>query len=212
MSDPFCEVAFNGVVIGKTKTRENTLNPFWVNEQFQLDFLEGSTNTLTIMVWDEDNKAKSDFLGMCSFSNTELQIFQEGKKLTKTLGADPGLSREANKLAQGTLSVAFVSPPPEVLEEESEDESGNPYSGSAVEVELNIISAQHLAKADSNGLSDPIAVLRFSGEEIGRTKVVDNDLNPVWKKVFKFTILEKHKKKDLAVSIYDMDSNIQGEL
>ena len=208
-SDPFCEIIFNGKIIGRTVTRDNTLNPFWANEHFELEFISGATNTLSIQVFDEDDKEKSDFLGQADFTNAELRTFQHNKKLTKTLTVDPGLSREKNKLVKGTLSLNFLAAPVDGLDSESDEEDG--VSEEEVQVEISIISAHDLAKADMFGASDPVAILHFNGEEVARTKTIDNDLNPVWKKKFPFTIKEKHRNKNMTVSIYDMDAMSVGD-
>ena len=68
-----------------------------------------------------------------------------------------------------------------------------------------MISAHNLAKADVFGSSDPIAILTLGNKEVGRTKAIDNNVNPVWKKSFKFSITRGQKDKKFTIAVYDMD-------
>ena len=122
-SDPFCEVELNGNVVGTTKARENTLNPFWTNETFELYFVPGMKNKIVVRVFDEDDGQKSEFLGMAEYSDTTMEDygkFKHGVKIVKDLEPDPALSREKNKLVQGKLLLSFLTAPEE---EDSDDEN-----------------------------------------------------------------------------------------
>jgi hypothetical protein len=135
-SDPFCEVEFNGNIVGTTKARENTLNPFWTNELFELYFVPGMKNSIVIRVFDEDDGQKSEFLGMVEYSSATMEDygkFKHGVKVMKELGPDPALSREKNKLVQGKLHVCFLTAPEEE-ESDDEDEIEEAHSNEKVRV------------------------------------------------------------------------------
>ena len=212
-SDPFCEVEFNGIVLGRTKTRENTLNPFWTNETFSLVFDAGKRNDIVVRVFDEDDNQKSEFLGMATFSSNNMENFGKFKanaKITRELEVDPTLSRDKNLLVQGTLCVTFVAPPQEPGDDEDddvdvEDSATDEHANEDVSVEIHVISSGNLANADSYGSSDPIAILKFMGKEVGRTNVVKDNSSPIWKKTFNLTLKRWQKKKKLDISVYDMD-------
>jgi hypothetical protein len=59
-SDPYAIVSWNGVVLGKTKTIDNTLHPIW-NEEFTFDI--GEEGLLKVEVYDHDVFFKDDLLG-----------------------------------------------------------------------------------------------------------------------------------------------------
>ena len=179
-SDPFCEIEFNGKVIGRTKTRNNTLNPFWTNETFELEMDKDDKNRkLVIRLYDEDDKQKSEFLGLAEFGNDDLQVFKHNEKVLKQLEVDVALSREKNKLVQGELSVVFLTCPNEA--EESDDEEDD-ETVDRIDVVISVISASDLAKADTFGSSDPIAIVKFGEQEVGRTNVIRDNVNPAWGK------------------------------
>eukprot|EP01043_Picozoa_sp_COSAG02_P003812 COSAG02_NODE_96_length_37408_cov_9.762604_8_plen_3626_part_00 len=59
-SDPYAIISWNGKVLGKTKTIDNTLHPIW-NEEFEFDVSEAGL--LRIEVYDHDVFFKDDLLG-----------------------------------------------------------------------------------------------------------------------------------------------------
>lgn len=59
-SDPYAIISWNGKVLGKTKTLDNTLHPIW-NEEFEFDVAE--EGLLRIEVYDHDVFFKDDLLG-----------------------------------------------------------------------------------------------------------------------------------------------------
>lgn len=59
-SDPYAIISWNGKVLGKTKTIDNTLHPVW-NEEFDFDVSE--EGLLRIEVYDHDVFFKDDLLG-----------------------------------------------------------------------------------------------------------------------------------------------------
>jgi hypothetical protein len=54
-------------------------------------------------------------------------------------------------------------------------------SGKAVTaLQINVIGCNGVANADSGGSSDPFCIVKQFGVEIGRTKTIENTLDPVW--------------------------------
>ena len=70
---------------------------------------------------------------------------------------------------------------------------------------VSIEQAKGLADADLIGLSDPYVIVFLNGEEIGRTRVIDNDLNPKWNEVFEIPINDDFSKSWIRFEIYDDD-------
>lgn len=95
-------------------------------------------------------------------------------------------------------SIALIAPPPEEkIENESRrkrGESENTGCFARLEIaghviaarparpclRLEVLECQNLAKADLIGKSDPCVLIFWDGEEVGRTPIACNDLNPVF--------------------------------
>jgi len=69
-------------------------------------------------------------------------------------------------------------------------------------VKLFQLGATGLKAADFGGTSDPYAILRVRGTQIGKTKVIDKTLNPSWKDEFTHEFLTSDV---LEVFFYDKD-------
>ena len=89
----------------------------------------------------------------------------------------------------------------------------------AFEVQFSVYRCKNLKKADTFGKSDPVVLLKFNGEEVGRTPVVPKTLNPEWGR-FKFNsslVMGKvndagHKDPDggqFTLEVYDMDMKVK---
>jgi len=72
----------------------------------------------------------------------------------------------------------------------------------AVKLKIFQMGATGLKAADIGGTSDPYAILRVRGTQVGKTKVIDKTLNPSWKDDFTFEFLQSDV---LEVSLFDKD-------
>jgi Ca2+-dependent lipid-binding protein len=52
--------------------------------------------------------------------------------------------------------------------------------GDKINLLVEIVSAVNLPKADVGGTSDPYCVVKMKGSEIHRTKVIKQNLQPIW--------------------------------
>lgn len=68
---------------------------------------------------------------------------------------------------------------------------------------VNVIAGQDLIPMDSNGSSDPYAILECDGNQ-AQTRYIETDLNPKWDEEFTFNIV--HPDADLKVIVMDHDS------
>ena len=57
---------------------------------------------------------------------------------------------------------------------------GDDDDGRFEEVEITLVGAKGLPKADVFGSSDPYVKVKWEGEEVHKTAVVKNNLNPEW--------------------------------
>ena len=58
---------------------------------------------------------------------------------------------------------------------------------------IKIVKANNLVNADIFDLSDPFCVVKV-GEQSQKTKVIDNNLNPIWEEIFSFSCVYIWKK------------------
>ena len=47
-------------------------------------------------------------------------------------------------------------------------------------LKIEVVSAKGLGQADKFGLSDPFVKIKFDGQEVAKTKVLNDTLDPVW--------------------------------
>ena len=84
-------------------------------------------------------------------------------------------------------------------------------------VEVNVLRARNLRKADRFGKSDPYAAIRYGPayalQTVGRTRIVNNCLDPVWGDCpLRFPLpLDVHcGDQNLVIELWDSDNNIIG--
>ena len=81
-SDPYVEVEWNGVVVGRTEVKPGTREPHWEGETFKLPLIvdeqQGSGDVrgdLRVVLYDHDRVGSHDFLGSASLSINDMMAF-----------------------------------------------------------------------------------------------------------------------------------------
>lgn len=69
---------------------------------------------------------------------------------------------------------------------------------------VDVLDAQNLPAADSNGKSDPYAKFEFNGQEVFKTKTQKKTLNPAWNEYFEVPVPSRTGAKFKA-TVYDYD-------
>ncbi|CAM9127974.1 unnamed protein product, partial [Hapterophycus canaliculatus] len=199
---------------------------------------------VVLEVFDEDFGDPNDFLGQVIISGNDLLRFHspgtfkgaEAQNRQTTLQAKSELPLSEQWLVQGELfyrlegvdrgeeeeADVIVADLPRVLDGSSK--SGNTTSGKSValqssqyrRLEIRVIEARGLAKADRFGLSDPYVVIRANGNaELGRTRTIALSLEPVWTNPDeRFVVavgLENAAKCNLTLEVWDDDDLGQGD-
>lgn len=78
-------------------------------------------------------------------------------------------------------------------------------------VKLEILSAENLSSVDSNGKSDPLAVIKLNGVEIFKTDKKRRTLDPIWNEAAEFPLLSR-SRSILMLEVYDWDLTHDDEL
>jgi len=77
---------------------------------------------------------------------------------------------------------------------------------------IEVVKAQNLVDADAFGVSDSFVVLKLNDVPIGRTDVVQGDLNPVYTgEAFEVPIFDPANSLILTIEVWDMDAGSVGE-
>jgi hypothetical protein len=209
-SDPFCIVYWNDKECGRTQTIMNSLNPRWDDERFVVDVPSSMTVRdceLYIEVFDYNLTTRGVFLGAMTLTGDELEKWVNESAFKKTsfaLGTTRHMAAHLQQIAQGMLEMRVRY-----------SDEGNREGASIVKMEVKVHSARNLAKADTFGLSDPFCIVKFNEREIGRTEVIDNDLNPEWNNERFYAYFDKDvddmNECVLEVLCYDMDLMGRGD-
>lgn len=129
-SDPFVQIVWNGVVVGKTYTISNTIQPVWEKQVFYLQCPTEKTRqnndadgtsrgcTLSIEVYDEaGNGAKGKFLGGLFFTKDNIEQFLDSPEpinsflplvAGKIRGAKIGTGAEISIFTTGTNFASII--------------------------------------------------------------------------------------------------------
>lgn len=209
-ADPFVKVRFNNKMVGKTEVVKNSLTPTWTdNNMFTIRIpasFDVSDCVLYLEVWDWDLAGTNSFLGSLTIKGNGLKAFVEDSlfaPLWFKLGRSEYLDDSEQELVQGEVQLRCgykgnTDIPPE----------------NAVIYEIVVSSAHGLSAADGGGLfggpglSDPFAILKWNGREVGKTQYISKTLNPVWDvetSTFRIILHEKDKIENnvMQVDVYD---------
>ena len=191
-SDPYIAVMWHDKLVGCTQIRMMTLNPRWdaetyvvpLNEEFVAALLKHNKHGLTdedanipalkLEVFDYDAFGGNDFLGQVALSpNQLLRRMVDDWEFSEEMVAR-GESRAVRqrdyhlhaKHASGKIGIAMHT----VTHPDDDRKS----------VFIRIVNARHLERADAFSLSDPYAKLFWNDKYVGRTKHIDDTLDPEW--------------------------------
>jgi hypothetical protein len=201
-SDPYVKAYWNGQMLGKTGTVEDSLDPVFPEAEngFEVMVPGGRGGNLRLEVFDDDAGPNSDdLLGM-----VELR-----------LGGDKGLG--GNNVIHNDKAEAF----------EMFTRKGKPAMGPRgrskifIRVEhpwlkrrLVIEKALELPEMDAGSACDPYARVYWNSALLGRTQVVKRTLEPVWDKEMMIGVPERGAKLKIVVLDRDLTSkdDVVGEI
>jgi len=181
-SDPYVIIKWQGQEVGRTKVIWNCLDPLYEDEIFfvTVDDEDDPDTSLTLEVWDKDLVGPGDFLGDVTLKGDDLE------KVYKEQALD--LARHGQKQGKVVISLA---------------PHDRRYTREVVE--LKVMKAHGLANADFMGKSDPFVIVKWNGKEVGRTKVKNDTLNPVWNESFFLHIPWDRREISVRLEVWDMD-------
>lgn len=233
-SDPFA-VLYVRPIRARTKTSKtinNQLNPVW-NEHFEFIVEDASTQHLVVKIFDDEGVQAAELIGCAQIRLNELEPGKV-KDVWLKLVKDLDIQRDNKNRGQVHLELlycpfgvknGFTNPfAPDfsmtslerVLNsgEEGMDTAENGSDGKHKRREVitrgvlsvTVISAEDLAPADVMGKADPYVVVAMKKTEVkNKTRVANDNLNPVWNQTFDF-VVEDGLHDMLILEVWDHDT------
>ncbi|XP_054806898.1 synaptotagmin-5-like [Prosopis cineraria] len=233
-SDPYAELYIRPLRdrIKTSKTINNDLNPIW-NEHFEFIVEDAYTQHLVVKIFDAEGLQSADLIGCARIDLCELQPGKV-KDVWLNLVKDLEIQRDNKNRGQVHLELlyypfgtenGFSNPfAPEYMTslekvlkssakgvEAPDDENTIAQKRKEVIVRgvlsVTVISAEDLPPADlMRGKADPYIVLTMKKtENKNKTRVVNDNLNPVWNQTFDF-VVEDGLHDMLIVEVWDHDT------
>ncbi|XP_073317388.1 synaptotagmin-5-like isoform X1 [Primulina huaijiensis] len=215
----------------KSRTINNQLNPVW-NEHFEFVIEDASTQHLTVKIYDEEGVQSAEIIGCAQIQLTELQPGKV-KDVWLKLVKDLDIQRDNKNRGQVHLELlycpygmqnGFTNPFAQKFSLTSLEKvlKGGAKGKDAVEdggkdnrrkevyvrgvLSVTVVSAEDLPPADLMGKADPYVVLSLKKTEArNKTRVVNDNLNPVWNQTFDF-VVEDGLHDMLILEVWDHDT------
>ncbi|KAL9361590.1 hypothetical protein Peur_044375 [Populus x canadensis] len=233
-SDPFAKLYIRPLP-DKTKTTKiinNDLNPIW-NEHFEFVVEDATTQHLVVKIYDDEGIQAAELLGCAQVKLNELEpgkvkdlwlklvkdleVQRDNKNrgqvhlelLYRPFGMENGLGNSfassfsmtslEKVLKNGANSMEITGNVNEVTKKRREVIVRGVLS-------VTVISAEDLPVVDLMGKADPFVTLTMKKSEMrNKTRVVNNNLNPVWNQTFDF-VVEDGLHDMLIVEVWDHDT------
>ncbi|XVF48336.1 hypothetical protein PTKIN_Ptkin03bG0181900 [Pterospermum kingtungense] len=232
-SDPFA-VLFLRPLPDKMKTSKtinNRLNPIW-NEHFEFIVEDESTQHLTVRVFDDEGVQAAEFIGCAQVALTDLEPGKV-KDIWLKLVKDLVVQRDTKNRGQVQLELLYCpfgtessfknpfNPDFSMTSLEKALKPANVETGAAsIEstgrqrkdvfvrgvLSVVVIAAENLPVVDFMGKADPFVVLTMKKSETkAKTRVVNENLNPVWNQTFDF-VVEDALHEMIILEVWDHDT------
>ncbi|KAL6215075.1 hypothetical protein ACLB2K_014506 [Fragaria x ananassa] len=230
-SDPFA-VIFIRPLPDRTKTSkviDNDLNPIW-NEHFEFIVEDDTTQRLTVRIYDDEGLQAAEFIGCCQISLSTLEPGKV-KNVWLKLFKDLDIQRDTKYRGQVHLELLYC---PFGTDGNIVNPFDHEFSLTSLEKALKIdnitkadlremaakkkemfirgvlsvtvISAEDLPIVDFMGKTDPYVVLLMKKSEAKqKTRVITNNLNPVWNQTFDFMV-EDALHEMVIIEVWDHDT------
>uniref|UniRef100_A0A6N2KI89 C2 domain-containing protein n=1 Tax=Salix viminalis TaxID=40686 RepID=A0A6N2KI89_SALVM len=233
-SDPFAKLYIRPLP-DRTKTSKiinNDLNPIW-NEHFEFVVEDATTQHLVVKIYDDEGIQAAELLGCAQVKLSDLEPGKV-KDLWLKLVKDLEVQRDNKNRGQVHLELLYcpfgmengrgnpfassfsMTSLEKVLKSGANSMeitgNGNDITQKRREVivrgvlSVTVISAEDLPVVDLMGKADPFVTLTMKKSEMrNKTRVVNNNLNPVWNQTFDF-VVEDGLHDMLIVEVWDHDT------
>lgn len=209
LPDPFVKFKL-GSEKYKSKPASRTRNPKWL-EQFDLHMYDAPSHILEVMVND---KRTNSCMGTTSVDLNKLDK-ESANQLLRELENGSGSILLLISIS-GTISTDAVVDLCEFTSNDIRNAIISKYNilrtfqrlSDVGYLTVKVFQARNLIAADMGGKSDPFAVVELVNARL-QTHTEYKTLNPVWNKLFTFSVKDIHAV--LEITIYDEDPNKKAE-
>jgi len=187
-SNPYAIVEVNHDEIIRTEAKKKTNNPVFSETQ---DIYVKNINTasLKLTVKDKNSLGYDQIIGTLRFKI---------KPTMKYLLENPTNDwLELKDSPKGRVRFGFDWFPVKLVEE-------NENSPAIGICRIDIKDASNLRKVDTLGLSDPYTKITISGRPVGQTRIIDNNLDPIWNETY-YSIIQS-RNDHIKFEIYDFNN------
>ena len=181
--DPYVSIFWPDAdtLLGSTSVVKNSLDPVFDNEVFAIEKPRGVTIrecTLRVALYNKNTMKKDDFLGEVLLDKDSLIDWINGS-MDVSFPLRGSNHEKANQHGvQGAVSIGMKQVT--AADNPAMFDLSLPIPPEYKELELSILAASNLAKANAFGNSDPFCIVRWDSVEIGKTTVVEDTLDPIW--------------------------------
>ena len=229
-TDPYFVAKWGTDIVHRSLVRKGTLEPAW-DDKFSIPFTMES-KSVVIEVWASALFGKDVFLGQVEVA-IDILLFPPTSDVDAPLTTKPEFNPKKQKTVGGYLvfhhdlvmkenteNAMMLQRESMIVENKLLSVPKDIFGMTNVALHLRILHAFDLAKVDLIGSSDPFAMV-FIGKEqdcVGKTAVINNDLNPVWNAEFTIN-LGVHKPENvslndfptLRIEVWDMNRSGTGD-
>jgi Ca2+-dependent lipid-binding protein len=199
------DMAFPSYVSSRSRTRTHKFNEIGDCFIRELDF-----SKLTVKVREkadkhEDKEEKTlarlsgntlDTLKQCLVSFCPSHLCSRPANCCKNNPTILKLKSEDGKLSSVRVSLKYIPVRMELDPSESINNMGN--------LRVDVLDAQDLPAADSNGKSDPYCKFELNGQEVFKSKTQKKTLAPTWNEFFELSVPSR-TAANFKVTVYDYD-------
>jgi Ca2+-dependent lipid-binding protein len=158
---------------------DNAGKPWSVQRELRvedIEILKGSSKVVEVKVGTGQDTVVRDF----KFHNSpDAETFENGLAKVKELEKERSRKQIASykESARALNSTKALNTTKKLT---GGDAGHNPATLEEINLLVEIVSAVNLPKADIGGAADPYCIVTMAGKEIHRTKVIKQNLQPIW--------------------------------
>ncbi|ORX44171.1 C2-domain-containing protein [Piromyces finnis] len=188
-SNPYVSVEVNHEKVMETDVKKKTNNPvFSLSEDIYVKNI--NTASLRLVVKDKNNLGVDPILGTltCKIKPTMKFLLENPTNDWLELKDSP----------KGRVRLGFDWFPIK-MNEESGDNS--PAIGIC---RIDLLNANKIKNVESLGKSDPYAKLNISGRKVGQSRILENNLDPIWNETYYTTVQSRNDR--IKIELFDFNN------
>jgi len=187
-ASPYAIVEVNHDVIMQTEPKKKTNNPvFSQTEEIYVKNI--NTASLKLTVKDKYSIGSDPVIGTLRFKIKPTMKYLLDNPMNDWL--------ELQDSPKGRVRFGFDWFPIKLIEE-------NENSPAIGICRIDVLDAKDIKKADTLGKSDPYTTVTISKRPVGQTRIIDNNLNPIWNETYYTTVQSRNDR--IRFEVFDFNN------